>query len=143
LLGEVNMRATAIGTSINAPVGYKAAVIMHLREITGLDLVTAGDLVESTSDTGAFITLSGALTRSVLKLSKIANGLRLLSSGPRAGLGEINLPARQAGSSIMSGKVNPVIPESVSQVAYSVAGADATVSMAVEAGQLQLNAFEP
>lgn len=143
LLGEVNMGATAIGTGINAPVGYKEAVIKHLREITGLDLKTAGDLVESTSDTGVFITFSGALKRSALKLSKIANDLRLLSSGPQAGLGEINLPARQAGSSIMPGKVNPVIPEAVSQVAYAVAGADVTVSMAVEAGQLQLNAFEP
>ncbi|WP_426936803.1 aspartate ammonia-lyase [Brevibacterium sp. LE-L] len=143
LLGEVNMGATAIGTSINAPVGYKEAVIKHLREITELDLVTAGDLVESTSDTGVFITFSGALKRSALKMSKIANDLRLLSSGPQAGIGEINLPARQAGSSIMPGKVNPVIPEAVSQVAYSVAGADVTVSMAVEAGQLQLNAFEP
>ncbi|GAA1555634.1 aspartate ammonia-lyase [Brevibacterium picturae] len=143
LLGEVNMGATAIGTSINAPQGYKESVIKHLREITGLDLVTAGDLVESTSDTGVFITFSGALKRSALKMSKIANDLRLLSSGPQAGFGEINLPARQAGSSIMPGKVNPVIPEAVSQVAYSVAGADVTVSMAVEAGQLQLNAFEP
>ncbi len=143
LLREVNMGATAIGTGINAPKGYKEAVIRHLREITGLELVTAGDLVESTSDTGVFITFSGALKRSALKLSKISNDLRLLSSGPQAGLGEINLPARQAGSSIMPGKVNPVIPEAVSQVAYSVAGADVTVSMAVEAGQLQLNAFEP
>ncbi|GAA1947903.1 aspartate ammonia-lyase [Brevibacterium antiquum] len=143
LLGEVNMGATAIGTAINAPVGYREAVIKHLRSITGLELVTAGDLVESTSDTGVFITFSGALKRSALKMSKIANDLRLLSSGPQAGFGEINLPARQAGSSIMPGKVNPVIPEAVSQVAYSVAGADVTVSMAVEAGQLQLNAFEP
>ncbi len=143
LLREVNMGATAIGTGINAPKGYKEAVIRHLREITGLELETAGDLVESTSDTGVFITFSGALKRSALKLSKISNDLRLLSSGPQAGLGEINLPARQAGSSIMPGKVNPVIPEAVSQVAYSVAGADVTVSMAVEAGQLQLNAFEP
>jgi len=143
LLYEVNMGATAIGTGINAPKGYKEAVIKHLREITGLELVTAGDLIESTSDTGVFITFSGALKRSALKLSKISNDLRLLSSGPQAGLGEINLPARQAGSSIMPGKVNPVIPEAVSQVAYSVAGADVTVSMAVEAGQLQLNAFEP
>ncbi len=143
LLGEVNMGATAIGTGINAPKGYKEAVIRHLREITDLNLVTAGDLIESTSDTGVFITFSGALKRSALKLSKISNDLRLLSSGPQAGFGEINLPARQAGSSIMPGKVNPVIPEAVSQVAYSVAGADVTVSMAVEAGQLQLNAFEP
>ena len=143
LLREVNMGATAIGTGINAPRGYKETVIRHLREITELDLETAGDLVESTSDTGVFITFSGALKRSALKLSKISNDLRLLSSGPQAGFGEINLPARQAGSSIMPGKVNPVIPEAVSQVAYSVAGADVTVSMAVEAGQLQLNAFEP
>ncbi|CAG7599381.1 aspartate ammonia-lyase [Leucobacter soli] len=143
LLREVNMGATAIGTGINAPRGYKEAVIRHLRDITGLELVTAGDLVESTSDTGVFITFSGALKRSALKLSKISNDLRLLSSGPQAGLGEINLPARQAGSSIMPGKVNPVIPEAVSQVAYAVAGSDVTVSMAVEAGQLQLNAFEP
>ncbi|NLA64691.1 MAG: aspartate ammonia-lyase [Leucobacter sp.] len=143
LLAEVNMGATAIGTGINAPKGYREAVVRHLREITGLELVSAGDLIESTSDTGVFITFSGALKRSALKLSKISNDLRLLSSGPQAGLGEINLPARQAGSSIMPGKVNPVIPEAVSQVAYSVAGADVTVSMAVEAGQLQLNAFEP
>ncbi|MBN9613910.1 MAG: aspartate ammonia-lyase, partial [Actinobacteria bacterium] len=143
LLREVNMGATAIGTGINAPKGYKEAVIRHLRDITGLELVTSGDLIESTSDTGVFITFSGALKRSALKLSKISNDLRLLSSGPQAGLGEINLPARQAGSSIMPGKVNPVIPEAVSQVAYAVAGSDVTVSMAVEAGQLQLNAFEP
>jgi aspartate ammonia-lyase len=143
LLLEVNMGATAIGTGINAPRGYKEAVVRHLRDITGLELVSAGDLVESTSDTGVFITFSGALKRSALKLSKISNDLRLLSSGPQAGFGEINLPARQAGSSIMPGKVNPVIPEAVSQVAYSVAGADVTISMAVEAGQLQLNAFEP
>lgn len=143
LLGEVNLGATAIGTGINAPEGYRGAVIRHLREITGLELVTAGDLVESTSDTGAFVTFSAALKRSALKLSKIAGDLRLLSSGPQAGLGEISLPARQAGSSIMPGKVNPVIPEAVTQVAYAVAGADVTVSMAVEGGQLQLNAFEP
>lgn len=143
LLAEVNMGATAIGTGINVPRGYREAVVRHLRENTGLPLVSAGNLVESTSDTGVFITFSGALKRSALKLSKISNDLRLLSSGPQAGLGEINLPAVQAGSSIMPGKVNPVIPEAVSQVAYSVAGADVTVSMAVEGGQLQLNAFEP
>ncbi|WP_231443643.1 aspartate ammonia-lyase [Brevibacterium zhoupengii] len=143
LLREVNMGATAIGTGINAPAKYRKAVMGHLRAITNLDLLSADDLVESTSDTGAFVTFSGALKRSALKLSKIANDLRLLSSGPQAGLSEINLPARQAGSSIMPGKVNPVIPEAVSQVAYSVAGADVTVSMAAEAGQLQLNAFEP
>lgn len=143
LLYEVNMGATAIGTAINAPEGYREAVVRHLRDITGLELVTARDLIESTSDTGVFVTFSGALKRTALKLSKISNDLRLLSSGPQAGLGEINLPAVQAGSSIMPGKVNPVIPESVSQVAFAVAGSDMTVSMAVEAGQLQLNAFEP
>lgn len=143
LLREVNMGATAIGTGINAPEGYREAVIRHLRENTGLDLVTAHDLVESTSDTGAFVTFSAALKRSAIKLSKICNDLRLLSSGPQAGLNEINLPPRQAGSSIMPGKVNPVIPESVTQVAYAIAGSDVTVSMAAESGQLQLNAFEP
>lgn len=143
LLREVNMGATAIGTGINAPEGYREAVIRHLRENTGLDLVTAHDLVESTSDTGAFVTFSAALKRSAIKLSKICNDLRLLSSGPQAGLNEINLPARQAGSSIMPGKVNPVIPESVTQVAFAIAGSDVTVSMAAESGQLQLNAFEP
>ena len=143
LLREVNMGATAIGTGINAPLGYREAVIRHLRENTGLDLVTAHDLVESTSDTGAFVTFSAALKRSAIKLSKIANDLRLLSSGPQAGLNEINLPPRQAGSSIMPGKVNPVIPEAVSQVAYAIAGSDVTVTMAAESGQLQLNAFEP
>lgn len=143
LLHEVNMGATAIGTGINADPGYRQAVIRHLREITGIDLTNDGDLIESTSDTGVFITFSGSLKRTAMKLSKISNDLRLLSSGPQAGFGEINLPARQAGSSIMPGKVNPVIPEAVTQVAYSVAGADMTVTMAVEAGQLQLNAFEP
>lgn len=143
LLHEVNMGATAIGTGINTDPGYREAVIRHLRHITELDLESAGDLIESTSDTGVFVTFSGALKRTALKLSKISNDLRLLSSGPQAGFGEINLPPRQAGSSIMPGKVNPVIPEAVSQVAYSVAGADVTISMAVESGQLQLNAFEP
>ncbi|TQM65504.1 aspartate ammonia-lyase [Klugiella xanthotipulae] len=143
LLAEINMGATAIGTGITAPRGYKEAVVRHLNEITGLNLSTATDLVESTSDTGAFVTFSGALKRSAIKLSKICNDLRLLSSGPQAGFGEINLPPRQAGSSIMPGKVNPVIPEAVSQVAYAIAGSDVTVTMAAEAGQLQLNAFEP
>lgn len=143
LMYEINMGATAIGTGITTHPGYAAAVLHHLREITGLDLATADDLVESTSDTGAFMSFSASLKRNAVKLSKICNDLRLLSSGPQAGLGEINLPARQAGSSIMPGKVNPVIPEVVNQVAFSVVGADMTVTMAVEAGQLQLNAFEP
>ena len=143
LLGEINLGATAIGTGITADPAYAGAVRRHLSELTGLELVTAPDLVEATSDAGVFMTLSGALKRSAIKLSKICNDLRLLSSGPQAGLGEITLPPRQAGSSIMPGKVNPVIPEVVNQVAFSVAGADVTVTMAAEAGQLQLNAFEP
>ncbi|MEO6826523.1 MAG: aspartate ammonia-lyase [Microbacteriaceae bacterium] len=143
LLSEINMGATAIGTGLNADPGYAAAVRRHLRGITGLDLETAPDLVEATSDAGAFMSFSGALKRSAIKLSKICNDLRLLSSGPQAGFGEINLPARAAGSSIMPGKVNPIIPEVVNQVAFSVAGSDVTVTMAAEAGQLQLNAFEP
>ncbi|MBM7504396.1 aspartate ammonia-lyase [Agromyces aurantiacus] len=143
LLSEVNLGGTAVGTGITADPGYAAAVVRHLSEIAGQPLETAPDLVEATSDTGVFMTFSSALKRSAIKLSKICNDLRLLSSGPQAGLGEINLPPRQAGSSIMPGKVNPVIPEAVSQVAYAVAGADVTVMMASESGQLQLNAFEP
>ncbi|MCX7521264.1 aspartate ammonia-lyase [Microbacterium sp. STN6] len=143
LLAEINLGATAIGTGITADPGYAAAACEHLREITGLDLETAPDLIESTSDAGAFMSFSAALKRSAIKLSKICNDLRLLSSGPQAGLSEINLPPMQAGSSIMPGKVNPVIPEVVNQVAFSVAGADVTVTMAAEGGQLQLNAFEP
>ena len=143
LLSEINLGATAIGTGINAEPGYAASVRRHLAEIAGLQLVTASDLIEATSDTGVFMTFSSALKRAAVKLSKICNDLRLLSSGPQAGFGEITLPAKQAGSSIMPGKVNPVIPEAVNQVAFSVVGADVTVTMAVEAGQLQLNAFEP
>jgi aspartate ammonia-lyase len=143
LLAEVNIGATAIGTGITADPRYGAAAVRHLNELTDLDLEMAQDLVEATSDTGVFMSFSSALKRSAIKLSKICNDLRLLSSGPQAGFGEINLPSRQAGSSIMPGKVNPVIPEVVNQVAYSVAGADVTVTMAAEAGQLQLNAFEP
>ena len=144
LLQELNLGATAIGTGINAHPDYAAAVIRHLRDITKLEhLVTASDLIEATSDTGVFMSVSSVMKRAAMKLSKISNDLRLLSSGPQAGLGEINLPARQAGSSIMPGKVNPVIPEAVSQVAFVVAGSDVTVAFASEAGQLQLNAFEP
>jgi aspartate ammonia-lyase len=143
LLTEINLGATAIGTGVTAPQGYAEAVRSHLADISGLPLTTATDLVEATSDTGAFMSFSSSLKRNAMKLSKICNDLRLLSSGPQAGLGEINLPPRQAGSSIMPGKVNPVIPEVVNQVAFSVAGADMTVTMAAEAGQLQLNAFEP
>ncbi|WP_298038773.1 aspartate ammonia-lyase [uncultured Microbacterium sp.] len=143
LLFEINMGATAIGTGITTHVDYAPAVLRHLQEISGLPLETATDLVESTSDTGAFMSFSSSLKRNAIKLSKICNDLRLLSSGPQAGFGEINLPAKQAGSSIMPGKVNPVIPEVVNQVAFAVVGADTTVTMAVESGQLQLNAFEP
>ncbi|MGO2048898.1 MAG: aspartate ammonia-lyase [Microbacterium sp.] len=143
LMFEINMGATAIGTGITTHADYSTSVLKHLREISGLELETASDLVESTSDTGAFMSFSSTLKRNAIKLSKVCNDLRLLSSGPQAGFGEINLPAKQAGSSIMPAKVNPVIPEVVNQVAFSVVGADTTVTMAVEAGQLQLNAFEP
>jgi aspartate ammonia-lyase len=143
LILEINMGATAIGTGINAPVGYAESVRRHLSRITGLPLITAPDLVEATADTGVFVQLSGVLKRCAVKLSKICNDLRLLSSGPRAGLGEINLPPMQPGSSIMPGKVNPVIPEVVNQVCFDVIGGDMTVTMAAEAGQLQLNVFEP
>ena len=142
-LNEINMGATAIGTGITADPRYAEAVRKHLVAVTGIPMETAPDLIEATSDAGIFMTLSGTLKRAAVKLSKICNDLRLLSSGPQAGFGEINLPARQAGSSIMPGKVNPVIPEVVNQVAFSVIGADATVTAAAEAGQLQLNAFEP
>ncbi|HEX2778133.1 MAG TPA: aspartate ammonia-lyase [Gemmatimonadaceae bacterium] len=143
LIREINMGATAIGTGINAPPGYADAVCRHLSAVTGLQLITAFDLVEATMDTGVFVQLSGVLKRCAVKLSKICNDLRLLSSGPRSGLGEINLPPMQPGSSIMPGKVNPVIPEVVNQVCFDVIGADITVTMAAEAGQLQLNVFEP
>jgi aspartate ammonia-lyase len=143
LIREINMGATAIGTGITAPEGYAERVRHQLSGIVGLELVTAPDLVEATMDTGAFVQLSGVLKRCAVKLSKICNDLRLLSSGPRAGLGEINLPAMQPGSSIMPGKVNPVIPEVVNQVCFDVIGGDVTVTMAAEAGQLQLNVFEP
>jgi aspartate ammonia-lyase len=143
LIREINMGATAIGTRINAPHGYADAVRLHLARLTQLHLITAPDLIEATADTGAFVQLSGVLKRCAVKLSKICNDLRLLSSGPRAGFGEINLPAMQPGSSIMPGKVNPVIPEVVNQVCFDVIGGDVTVTLAAEAGQLQLNVFEP
>jgi aspartate ammonia-lyase len=140
---EVNMGATAIGTGINAAPGYRDKCISHLAEITGLDIVLAENLVEATQDTGAFIMYSSAVKRLAVKLSKICNDLRLLSSGPRAGFNEINLPPMQPGSSIMPGKVNPVIPEVVNQIAFKVIGNDLTVTLAAEAGQLQLNVMEP
>lgn len=143
LLREINMGATAIGTRITAPEGYTEKVRAQLSQVTGLGLITAPDLVEATSDTGGFVQLSGVLKRCAVKLSKVCNDLRLLSSGPRTGFGEINLPPMQPGSSIMPGKVNPVIPEAVNQVCFDVIGGDVTVTMAAEAGQLQLNVFEP
>jgi aspartate ammonia-lyase len=143
LLREINLGATAIGTGITAVPEYHESVCRHLRKVTGLPVVGASNLVEATSDTGVFVQLSGVLKRTAVKVSKICNDLRLLSSGPQAGFGELRLPPRQAGSSIMPGKVNPVIPEMVNQVAFSVIGNDVTVTMAAEAGQLQLNAFEP
>jgi len=143
LLLECNMGATAIGTRINVPDGYPEKCTEHLADISGLPVVLAEDLIEATSDTGAYVQISGTLKRSVLKISKICNDLRLLSSGPRCGLNEINLPKLQAGSSIMPGKVNPVIPEVVNQAAFYVIGADVTITMAAEAGQLQLNVMEP
>jgi aspartate ammonia-lyase len=143
LLSEINLGGTAIGTQLNTPQGYSARVTEILSEICEHKFVLAEDLIEATSDTGVFVSTSSTLKRLATKLSKIANDLRLLSSGPRAGFGEINLPARQAGSSIMPGKVNPVIPEVVNQVAFTVIGNDLAVTMAAEGGQLQLNAFEP
>jgi aspartate ammonia-lyase len=143
LICEINMGATAIGTGINSHPDYAVLVCRHLREITGIPVVTASNLIEATQDCGAFVQLSGVLKRVAVKLSKTCNDLRLLSSGPRVGLNEINLPPMQAGSSIMPGKVNPVIPEVVNQIAFEVIGNDVTVSFAAEAGQLQLNAFEP
>lgn len=140
---EVNMGATAIGTGINSEPGYSDLCIKYLKEVTGLDIKLAGNLIEATQDTGAFIMYSSAIKRLAVKLSKISNDLRLLSSGPRTGFNEINLPPMQPGSSIMPGKVNPVIPEVVNQIAFKVIGNDLTVTLASEAGQLELNVMEP
>ncbi len=143
LIKKVNLGATAIGTGINTKPKYQDIVMSALVEVTGTDYVSASDLIEATQDTSAFVHFSGVLKSIVIKVSKICNDLRLLSSGPRAGFNEINLPKMQPGSSIMPGKVNPVIPEVVNQVAFEVIGADTTISAASEAGQLQLNVFEP
>ena len=143
LLCEVNLGGTAIGTGINTPDGYSAKVVARLAEVSGKPLVPACNLVEATSDMGAFVFFSGILKRLAIKLSKMSNDLRLLSSGPRTGLGEIQLPPMQPGSSIMPGKVNPVIPEAMNQTAYQVIASDLAVTLAAEAGQLQLNAMEP
>ena len=140
---EINLGGTAVGTRINASATYAERAIAELSRLTGFDFVAADDLVEASWDTGAFVAFSGILRRIAVKLSKVANDLRLLSSGPRGGLGEIHLPPVQPGSSIMPGKVNPVIPESVNQVCYQVIGNDLAVTLAAEGGQLQLNAFEP
>tara|TARA_R110002050_G_scaffold51315_8_gene118035 strand:+ start:725 stop:2146 length:1422 start_codon:yes stop_codon:yes gene_type:complete len=143
LLKEVNLGGTAIGTSINAHPEYANLAVEYLSVISKIDFILAGDLVEASSDMGAFVLFSGMLKRLAVKLSKICNDLRLLSSGPRTGLNEINLPPQQPGSSIMPGKINPVIPEAVNQVAYQVIGNDLAITLAAEAGQLQLNAMEP
>jgi aspartate ammonia-lyase len=143
LIEEVNLGATAIGTGINTDPDYAPLACRYLAELSALPLKPAANFVEATQDTGAFVQLSGVLKRIACKLSKTCNDLRLLSSGPQAGLAEIFLPPRAAGSSIMPGKVNPIIPEVVNQVAFEVIGNDITVTMASEAGQLQLNAFEP
>ena len=143
LFQEINLGATAIGTGITSDPRYAAMATAELAELTGVPFVVSADLVEATSDTGAFVTFSGILKRIAVKISKICNDLRLLSSGPRAGLHEIKLPSVQPGSSIMPGKVNPVIPEVVNQVAYEVIGNDLSVTFAAEGGQLQLNVFEP
>jgi len=143
LILEVNLGATAIGTGINAPGGYTDIAVKALSEFSGAPFVPAANLIEATSDCGAYVMISGALKRTAVKLSKICNDLRLLSSGPRCGLNEINLPEMQAGSSIMPAKVNPVIPEVVNQVCFKIIGNDVAISFAAEAGQLQLNVMEP
>lgn len=143
LIRVINLGGTAIGTGINAHPDYKNVVERKIQEITGNPFVTAQDLIEATQSTGAYVQVSGVLKRVAVKLSKICNDLRLLNSGPRAGLNEINLPKMQPGSSIMPGKVNPVIPEVVNQVCFAVIGNDVAITMAAEGGQLQLNVFEP
>ena len=143
LVCEINLGATAIGTGINTDIRYAKMVTSHLSQISGVNLIPAENLIEATQDTGSFVQLSGVLKRVACKLSKTCNDLRLLSSGPQAGFCEINLPERAAGSSIMPGKVNPIIPEVVNQIAFEVIGNDMTITMASEGGQLQLNAFEP
>ncbi|WP_444911248.1 aspartate ammonia-lyase [Microbulbifer sp. PAAF003] len=143
LFKEINMGGTAIGTGINTDPEYRQLVVNALSEISGIDFICAENLVEATSDMGAFVMFSGVMKRIAVKISKICSDLRLISSGPRAGLNEINLPPMQPGSSIMPGKVNPVIPEVVNQVAYQVIGNDLTITLAAESGQLQLNVMEP
>lgn len=143
LLKEINLGGSAIGTAINVPSGFSGRVCGHLSQISGFRLIAARNLIEATSDTGGFVSFSGVLKRIAVKLTKICNDLRLLSSGPLSGFGEIRLPAVQAGSSIMPGKLNPVIPEMMNQIGFQVIGNDLTVTLAASAGQLQLNAMEP
>jgi aspartate ammonia-lyase len=143
LVREINLGATAIGTGLNAHPEYSKLATLNLRILTGIEVETSPNLVEATQDTGVYVQLSGVLKRVAVKLSKTCNDLRLLSSGPRCGLNEINLPPMAPGSTIMPGKVNPIIPEVVNQVAYAVIGNDVTVTFASEAGQLQLNVMEP
>lgn len=145
-MGEMcflNMGGTAIGTGINADPAYLKRIVPNLAEVSGMELVQAFDLIDATQNLDPFVAVSGAIKACAVTLSKIANDFRLMSSGPRTGFAEINLPARQNGSSIMPGKVNPVIPEVVNQVAFNIIGNDVTITMAAEAGQLELNAFEP
>jgi aspartate ammonia-lyase len=143
LIREINLGGTAIGTGLNAPAGYQALACGYLAALSGVPVIAAADAIEATPDVGALVQVSGVLKRVAVKISKTCSDLRLLSSGPRAGFGEIALPAVQAGSSIMPGKVNPVIPEVVNQIAFEVVGNDVTIAMAANGGQLQLNAFEP
>lgn len=139
----INMGATAIGTGLNADEMYVKHIVPNIAKVTGIDLVQNDDLVDGTQNLDGFAAVSSALKVCAISLSKISNDLRLLSSGPRTGFGEINLPPKQNGSSIMPGKINPVIPEVMSQVAFNIIGNDVTITMAAEAGQLELNAFEP
>jgi aspartate ammonia-lyase len=142
-LREIHLGGTAIGTGLNVHPDYPATVRMHLSQLTGIAFVPSRDFIEATQDTGSLVDVSAVLRRVAVRISKVCNDLRLLSSGPRCGIGELSLPAVQAGSSMMPGKVNPVIPEVVTQVAFEIIGADVTVGLAAEAAQLQLNAFEP
>lgn len=143
ILQTVNLGATAIGTTVTAAPGYPELAVKYLSELTGIEFKLAEDLIEATSDTGDYVLLSGVLKHTSAKLTKICNDIRLLASGPRCGLSEINLPQMQPGSSIMPGKVNPVIPEVVNQTGFLVIGFDLTVMLAASAGQLQLNVMEP
>jgi len=142
-MSVLNMGATAVGTSINADEKYVPIIVDHVSRVTGLKLTQASDLIDATQNADDFVAVSGVVKTCAVTLSKISNDLRLMSSGPRVGFGEINLPARQNGSSIMPGKVNPVMPEVMSQISFNIIGNDTTVTMAAEAGQLELNAFEP